>query len=92
MNETFKTKYPILYDSIFYVVDGKADNQADFDQNIMSFIMEQFKHYKPIGIATTGECYFGGNAVPGFVYGDQPDFRKKFVTAIAHQRFWGSEV
>ncbi|MEI3612246.1 catalase [Pseudogracilibacillus sp. SO30301A] len=91
VNETFKTKYPVLYDSI-YVVGGKADNQADFDQNIMSFIMEQFKHYKPIGIATTGECYFDGNAVPGIVYGDQPDFPKKFVTAIAHQRFWDREV
>ncbi|GAB3068813.1 catalase [Virgibacillus ainsalahensis] len=90
-NETFLTKYPVLYDSI-YVVGGSAKNQTKFNQNIMHFINEAYKQYKPIGVASTGQSYIqasGNNNLAGVVFAtNNPDFGKDFVSAIAQQRFW----
>lgn len=95
VEETFLTKYPVLYDSL-YVVGGIAENQEKFNKNIMSFISSAFKHYKPIGVATTGEQYFPMStrrAVPGVVYASHsPDFGEKFIEAVATQRFWNRDV
>ncbi|MDY0407931.1 catalase [Paracerasibacillus soli] len=88
---TFTTKYPVLYDSI-YVVGGRADNQARFNQDLMEFIYEQYKHYKPIGVATTGQRYLQpseNNNLLGVVFAaNNPNFGEEFVGAIAQQRFW----
>ncbi|MFD2195695.1 catalase [Oceanobacillus bengalensis] len=90
-NETFKTKYPVLYDSL-YVVGGAAKNQAKFNSDIMNFINEAYQHYKPIGIATTGQSYIhtsDKNNLAGVVFAtNNPDFGEDFVAAIAKQRFW----
>ncbi|WP_240376021.1 catalase [Bacillus piscicola] len=91
VEDTFTTKYPVLYDSL-YVVGGTAGNQAKFNQGITEFIHEAYKHYKPIGVATTGSSYFyvsNDNNLEGVVFAaNNPDFGKDFVMAIAKQRFW----
>lgn len=92
VNKTFLTTYPVLYDSI-YVVGGKvAINQENFTQNIKDFIHEQYKHYKPIGVAETGERYMKRskkNNFAGVIFAaNNPEFGKDFVSAISQQRFW----
>ena len=91
IEETFVTKYPVLYDSI-YIVGGNAENQQCFDQNIMEFYKEAYKHYKPIGVAITGQSYVKvsqNNNLAGVVLAkNNPNFGKEFVAAIAQQRFW----
>ncbi|GAA0301718.1 catalase [Gracilibacillus halotolerans] len=91
VDRTFQTAYPVLYDSI-YVVGGKADNQVYFYQHIQEFIHEAYKHYKPIGIATTAEGSIqasDSNNLAGVVFatGNQ-NFANDFLAAIAKQRFW----
>ncbi len=94
-NATFLTTDPVLFDAL-YVVGGTAGNQGKFTYNIEYFIDEAFKHFKPIGFATTGLSFFeGSNAKvgPGIVFAtDNPEFDQEFVKAIAQQRFWGREV
>lgn len=94
-NATFLTTDPVLFDAL-YVVGGTAANQAKFNYNIEYFIDEAFKHFKPIGFATTGLSLFeasNAKAGPGIVFAtDNPDFEQEFVKAIAQQRFWGREV
>ena len=91
VNETFKTKYSVLYDSI-YVVGGRVENQSMFDQNIMEFCHDTYKYYKPIGVARTGECYLtmsSNNNPEGVVFAkNSPKFVDEFIVAIAKQRFW----
>ena len=91
VNETFKTKYSVLYDSL-YIVGGTADNQEKFDQNIMEFYYEAYKHYRPIGIATRGQKYIKlatGNNFAGVIFAtNNPNFTSEFIAAIAKQRFW----
>lgn len=91
VDETFLTKYPVLYDSI-YVVGGKVQNQEKFDQDISEFIHEQYKHYKPIGIASTGQSLIQtspSNNLEGVVFAaNNPDFGNDFVRAISKHRFW----
>ena len=91
VDKTFLTTYPVLFDSQ-YVVGGKAKNQARFNQDIMTFVHEAYKHYKPIGVATTGQPYMKvpkRSNLPGVVFAaNNPNFGKQFVSAIAQQRFW----
>ncbi|MBO0603120.1 catalase [Sporosarcina sp. E16_3] len=95
VNETFLTMDPVLFDSL-YVVGGTAENQAKFNSNIQYFINESFKHYKPIGFASTGAPFFdlsNAKVGPGIVFAtDNPNFDNEFVTAIAQQRFWDREI
>lgn len=91
VDEIFTSTYPVLYDSL-YVVGGKAENQEKFNQNIIEFVIEAYKHYKPIGVATTGQSYIhatNNNNLAGVVFAnDNPNFGKEFVAAVAKQRFW----
>ncbi len=93
VDETFVTKYSVLYDSL-YIVGGKAEDQELFTKDIMSFIKVAFDLYKPIGIATTGEQYFPiADSIPGIIHAtDNPYFTDEFVEAIAQQRFWKREI
>src|SRR5699024_6438675 len=56
VNKTFTSTYPVLFDS-FYVVGGRTENQEKFNQDVMHYINEAYKHYKPIGVATTASTY-----------------------------------
>ncbi|WP_078592515.1 catalase [Evansella clarkii] len=91
VNKTFLTTHHTLFDSL-YVVGGKSDNQAAFNTNIAEYINGAYKHYRPIGIATTGEAHFQPsehNNLAGVVRArNTPDFEKEFVYAVAQQRFW----
>lgn len=91
VEETFKTKYSVLYDSI-YVVGGRTENQKQFNQSIMEFCDETYKYYKPIGVATTGQCYMnmsGNNNLEGIVFAkNNSKFGDEFISAIAKKRFW----
>lgn len=91
VNMTFVTSSPYLYDTI-YIVGGDTGNQANFAQNVSDYIHHAYRHYKPIGIATTGASYFQpspNNNLAGVVFAtDNPNFEADFVNAIAQQRFW----
>ncbi|WP_164668738.1 catalase [Virgibacillus doumboii] len=91
VDKPFVSTYPVLFDSI-YVVGGRTDNQAKFHQDLMHFIREQYKHYKPIGVATTAMSYFKSieeNNLAGVVFaGNNPNFAKYYVAAVAQQRFF----
>src|SRR5699024_1316268 len=56
VDKTFLQTHPTLLDSL-YVVGGKTDYQANFDEQIYRFTKHAYKHYKPIRIATTGYAY-----------------------------------
>jgi len=91
VNETFLTKNPVLYDAI-YVVGGKAQNQNRFAQYVQEYVYEAYKHFKPIGLATTGQSYLvtsKDNNLAGVVFAaNNPNFGEDFVNAICKQRFW----
>src|SRR5690625_2406390 len=91
VDKIFTSTYSVLYDSI-YVVGGNTENQAKFNQNVQDFIHDAYKHYKPIGVATTGQSYIhttDENNLAGVVFAtNNPDFGNDFVQAIAKQRFW----
>lgn len=95
VNKIFTSTYSVLYDSL-YIVGGKAKNQRKFDFDVMKFIEEAYIHYKPIGVATTGDMYFEGNEdqnIPGIVFAkNNPNFGHEFVDAVAQQRFWNRVV
>ena len=89
-NKTFIVTAPPMYDSL-YIVGGNAENQAKFDHDIMHFVNMAYNHFKPIGIATTGQPYFQTSETHlGVVFAkDNPGFVNDFITAIGQQRFWG---
>lgn len=91
VDDIFTSSNPVLYDSI-YVVGGHSDNEAKFEQDITHYIREQYRHYKPIGVATSAKSFFKPsdmNALPGVVFAsNNSNFSEEFVTAIAKQRFW----
>ncbi|TFJ92401.1 catalase [Lentibacillus salicampi] len=91
VDATFMTTSPYLVDSL-YVVGGKARNEAKFTQDLMEYVNTAYKHYKPIGVASSGESCIPTsktNNLAGVVFAaNNPDFRGKFVEAIAQQRFW----
>lgn len=96
MNETFTTTSPVLHDS-FYVVGGKSANQAKFESDIKEFINETYKHFKPIGVASTGEAIFMNSDAspgPGVVIASESgaDFSNDFIQAITQQRFWNRNI
>ncbi|QKY71002.1 catalase [Lentibacillus sp. CBA3610] len=91
VDESFLTSSPYLLDAL-YVVGGSTKNQERFNQDVMRYAGEAYRHYKPIGVATTGEsCFYTSekNNLAGVVFAaNNPDFGKDFANAIAHQRFW----
>ncbi len=96
LNETLVTTSPVLFDSL-YVVGGKAKNQAKFEKEIEEFINEAYRHYKPIGIASTGEAIFKKSDAkpgPGIVIASASgaDFPMDFIQAITQQRFWDRNI
>lgn len=95
VNESFLTTAPVLFDSL-YIVGGTANNQDKLNSDMIYFINEAYKHYKPIGIATSGVPFFNAsNAKPGpgieFAT-NNTDFGTAFVNIIAQQRFWDRDI
>ncbi|MDW0117496.1 catalase [Sporosarcina thermotolerans] len=96
LNKTFLTTSPVLFDSL-YVVGGNAKNQAKFKSDIEEFINEAYRHYKPIGVASTGEPIFNQSIAkigPGIVIASQAgaNFPADFIQAITQQRFWDRNI
>ncbi len=91
VNKTFLTSSPYLVDSL-YVVGGASTDQPMFDGEMAIFVQEAYKHYKPIGVASTGKAYIPttqNNNLSGVVFAaNNPNFHKEFVNAIAIERFW----
>jgi catalase len=91
VDDTFLTTDPTLFDSI-YVVGGTSKEQQKFNENIKEFVNNQYKFYKPIGVAESGEPYLSyskQNNFAGVVFAaNNPNFSEEFVKAIAQQRFW----
>lgn len=96
VNETFTTTSPVLLDSI-YVVGGNAANQAKFEKDIEEFINETYRHFKPIGVASTGDAIFTKSDAkpgPGIVLTSSTGsrFSRDFIQAITQQRFWNRDI
>lgn len=91
VDKIFTSTYPVLYDSI-YIVGGRSHNQDKFNQDVMNFVHEAYKHYKPIGVASNANDFIQkaeNSNLAGVVFAeDNPDFAHEFVAAIAQQRFW----
>jgi len=91
VDETFTTTYSVLYDSL-YVVGGQSKNQLKLNEDIKNFIHDAYKHYKPIGVATTAGSYItssDNNNLAGVIFAENnPNFGNEFVAAVAQQRFW----
>lgn len=91
VEDTFLTSSPYLVDSL-YVVGGNVKHQEKFMQEILDYVHHAYKHYKPIGVAASGQSYIHtskNNNLAGVVFAaNNPDFNKEFVSAIAQQRFW----
>ena len=80
-----------MYDAL-YIVGGNAGNQLKFDQDIMEFCRKTYKHYKPIGVATTGQTYVDQaqfKSTVGIICAtNNNNFGDDFINAIAKKRFW----
>lgn len=91
VNKSFITSDSVLYDSL-YIVGGNVQNQKNFNYNVMEFVNKAYKHYKPIGVATTGQLCMQPskeNNLAGVIFAaNNPSFEKDFIAAIAQQRFW----
>lgn len=91
VNETFLTTSPYLLDAL-YIVGGSAKRQENFNYEINEFLTVAYKHYKPIGIASTANSYLmksDEKNMAGVVFNtNNPNFSEEFVSAIAQQRFW----
>ena len=92
VDKIFTSTYPVLYDAL-YVVGGKVPGEnRQFHANLSHFVHEMYRHYKPIGVAQTGEADIPvtkANNLAGVVFqGKVADFGKAFVQAIAKRRFW----
>lgn len=91
VNKTFLTSSPYLVDSL-YVVGGNSNSQGKFNADITEFVHVAYQHYKPIGVATTGQSFVQsspGNNLAGVVFAaNNPNFGEDFVAAIAQMRFW----
>lgn len=91
VDETFLTTSPYLLDSL-YVVGGQSKNEAKFNSDVTEFIQVAYRHYKPIGVATTGQSFIEGseaNNLAGVVFAENnPNFGEDFVSAIAQMRFY----
>lgn len=91
VDETFLTSSPYLLDSL-YVVGGRSKKQGKFNADLTRYVQTAYKHYKPIGVATTGQSFLhksDRNNLAGVVFAaNNPKFGKDFVSAIAKHRFW----
>lgn len=95
VSQTFSTTAPVLFDSL-YIVGGEAINQAKFNADTVYYINESFKHYKPIGIASTGASLFKTSHAkegPGIIRAQSnSEFAEEFVMAITKMRFWNRKI
>lgn len=91
VEETSLTASPYLLDALF-VVGGSASNQEKFNKDTTKFVENAYTHYKPIGVATTGQPLIyttEKNNLAGVVFAaNNSNFGEAFVSAIAEQRFW----
>ena len=91
VDDTFRTTSPYLVDSL-YVVGGSSKNEAKFNFNMNKFIRAAYEHFKPIGVASTGQSFIQAlekNNLAGVVFAaNNSNFGEEFVSSIAQQRFW----
>lgn len=95
VDETFLTVHATLYDAV-YVVGGETDNMKKFTMDMVEFINETYKHYKPIGVASTGKTFFDASVAeegPGVIADTDPStFGNAFVDAVSAHRHWDRKV
>lgn len=90
VDQTFLTSSPYLLDSLYIV--GSSKSQGKLSHDIKNFVHNAYTHYKPIGVATTGQSFIQpseGNNLAGVIFArNNPNFDEEFVSAIAQRRFW----
>lgn len=91
VDKPFISTAPELVDAL-YVVGGTGTISPQFSQSVMQFVNNAYSHYKPIGVAATGEQYIHAtpaNNLAGVVYETkEKNFSEAFIRAIAQRRFW----
>lgn len=91
VDETFITTSPYLLDAL-YIVGCRAKNEARFNSYMSNYVRVAYKHFKPIGVASTGQPYIRvtpNNNLAGVVFASSvPNFAESFVSAIGQMRFW----
>ncbi|MBB4826111.1 catalase [Sporosarcina luteola] len=95
IDQTFLTAHSTVYDAV-YVAGGTAENRKKFQLDMIDFINEAYRHYKPIGIAKTGLDYFEASLAeegPGVVLPIQIEGNPAaFIEAVAAHRHWNRNV
>src|SRR5699024_10597345 len=91
VDKTFLASSPYLLDSL-YIVGGNAENEENFNQNVLYYTNVAYTHYKPIGIANGAQSFIQtpeDSNLSGVIFSaNNPNFGKEFVEAVAFQRFW----
>lgn len=95
VEETIKTKLPVLYDAV-YIVGGNAESQGEFNKKIREYYDAAFKYFKAIGLASTGAslvCLPEANNSVGIVNSAATkNFAADFLAAITQKRFWDRNI
>lgn len=90
INKPFVSTYPVLVDALYVV--GKSRSESMFNQDVMQFINEAYRSYKPIGVASSAQSYIqtsDNSNLAGVIFEkENPAFNEEFIEAIARQRFW----
>lgn len=91
VDKPFISTNEVLYDALF-IASGRNGLPKSFTKQVNEYIRAAYKHYKPIGVASSGREYFHTDDVgklPGVIFADgRGDFEQSFLDAIAIQRFW----
>lgn len=71
-------------------------NSKKFENDVVDSINEAFRHYKLIGITTTGKQLFASSkavAGPGIIVaGEAKDFNEDYIAAVSAHRHWNREI
>ncbi|MBC7873482.1 MAG: catalase [Ferruginibacter sp.] len=101
VDQSFLTAASVLFDAVFVPGGEKSVQALSAEPAALHFIMEAYKHCKPIGCENDGV-----KLLPGFAEGKQKNAKgkddsspgiitsgnpKEFIKAIAQHRFWDRE-
>lgn len=90
--QTLMTGHPVLYDGL-YIINIKKDDK-EFKSKIEDFVMEAFKHFKPIILTSGNENLLGKDKVkePGILLEKDKIDNKEITDLLANHRFWDRKI
>ncbi|NLY36852.1 MAG: catalase [Tissierellia bacterium] len=90
--QTLLTGHPVLYDAL-YVIGGKKQDK-EFESKTEEFLMEAFKHYKPVFLAKEKSSLFKKAKLgePGVLVDDTENNIEKILEMLSNHRFWDRKI